>query len=136
MVEDPDDGGVVTRGFGDGDGLVGERLATLEWASHGELRAQGREHERARRVVGGDAVEGRLQDLDLGGVDDANGVVETSVVRNGGFHEPVGIAEFGGSARRVEERLSKGGIAGLALRGPVGSAIVLAIRTSPTAGIN
>ena len=52
VVEDPHDGGVVTGGLGDGDGLVGERLAAFERAAVGELRAQGGEHERPVGVVG------------------------------------------------------------------------------------
>ena len=73
VVEDPHDGGVVAGGLGDGDGLVGQRLATLEGTPVGELRAQGGEHERPVRVVGGEPIEGHLQDLDLVGVDGAGG---------------------------------------------------------------
>ena len=72
MVEDPHDGGVVAGGLGDGDGLVGEGLAALERAAVGELRAERGEHERPVGVVGGEPVEGHLQDLDLVGVDGAD----------------------------------------------------------------
>ena len=53
-VEDPHDGGVVTGRLGDGDGLVGQRLAAFERAPVGELRTQRGEHERPVGMVGGE----------------------------------------------------------------------------------
>lgn len=44
MVEDTHDHGVVTRGPGNGNGLVGEGLAPVEWAALREGRTKGREH--------------------------------------------------------------------------------------------
>ena len=57
--------------FGDGEGLVGQGLAGLERAAVGEFRTQGGEHEGPVGMVGGEPVEGHLQDLDLVGVDDS-----------------------------------------------------------------
>ena len=117
MVEDPHDGGVVAGGLGDGEGLVGQRLATLEGAPVGELRTQGGEHERPVGVVGGEPIEGHLQDLDLVGVDGAAGREDAPVVGQGGGHEALGVTEVGGPASGVEERVAKGGVSGLALGG-------------------
>ena len=102
---------------GDGDGLVGERLTSFEGAAVGQLCAQGGEHERPVGGAGGEAVEGHLQDLDLVGVDDTGSAGRAPVVGQGGGDEPVGVAEVGGPARGVEQRLTKGGVAGLALGG-------------------
>ena len=68
-------------------------------------------------MVGGEAVEGQLQDLDLVGVDGASGREHAAVVGEGGGDEPVGVAEVGGPAGGVEERVAEGGVAGLALGG-------------------
>ena len=83
----------------------------------GELRAQGGEHERPVGVVGGEPIEGHLQDLDLVGVDGADGGEHAPVVGQGGGHEPVGVTEVGGPASGVEEGVAEGGVAGLALGG-------------------
>ncbi len=99
------------------DGLVGERLATLEGAAVGELRAQGGEHERPVRIVGGEPIEGHLQDLDLVGVDGAAAGEHAPVVGQGGGHETVGVTEVGGPSRGVEEGLAEGRVSGLALGG-------------------
>ena len=116
-MEDSHDGGVVAGGLGDGDGLVGERLATLEGTPVGEFRAQGREHERPAGVVCGKPIEGHLQDLDLVDVDVASGREEAPVVRQGGGDETVGVIEVGGPSGSVEERVAEGGVSGLALGG-------------------
>ena len=42
---------------------------------------------------------------------------QAPVVGQGGGHEPVGVTEVGGPASGVEERVAKGGVAGLALGG-------------------
>ena len=57
VVEDPHDGGVVTRGVCDGDRLVGESLTAVERAPPRELRTQGGQHERPVEVVAGQACE-------------------------------------------------------------------------------
>ena len=43
LIEDAHHDGVITRGFGDGDGLLGEGLAPLERRVVGELAAEGGE---------------------------------------------------------------------------------------------
>ena len=83
----------------------------------GQLCAEGGEHERPVGGARDEAVEGGLQDLDPVGVDDTGSAEEPSVVREGGGDEPVGVAEVGGPACRVEERLTMVGVAGLALGG-------------------
>ena len=103
--------------LGDGEGLVGQGLATFERAPVGELRAQGGEHERPVGVVGGEPIEGQLQDLDLVGVDGAAGGEHAPVVGQGGGHEALGVAEVGGPSSGVEEGVAEGGVAGLALGG-------------------
>ena len=65
----------------------------------------------------GEPVERRLQDLDLLGVDDPDVAVKAPIVGQGSGHEPVGVAEVGGLASGVEERLAEGGVTGLALGG-------------------
>ena len=99
------------------DRFVGERLAAFERASVLDLLTQHREHERPVGVVGGKAVDGGLQHLDLLGVDLSDRAGPAAVVGERRGDEPVGVAELGGAARRVEERFAKRGIAGLALRG-------------------
>ena len=117
LVEDPHDDGVVARGSGDGDGLVGQGLAAFERTLVVEFRAQGGEHERPVGMVVGEQCEGPLQDLDLVGVDDTDGGGPAPVVGQGGGHEPVGVTEIHRPASRAEERVAKGGVSGLALGG-------------------
>ena len=118
MVEDPHDGGVVAGGFGDGERLVGERLAAFERAAVRELRAQRGEHERPVGMVGRRGGRGPVSRTSTLSVSiDADAAGPAPVVGQGGGDEPVGVAEVGRPARGVEERLAKRRVAGLALRG-------------------
>ena len=117
VVEDPHDGGVVAGGSGEGDGFVGECLTTLETAAVGELGAELGEHEGSRRVVGGESIEGQLQDLDAVGVDGAGGWRTCPGCWRG--RRPRGVRCHRGRrpAGGVEEGVTERGVAGLALRG-------------------
>ena len=64
-----------------------------------------------------ESVEGELQDLDLLGVDRPDGAEPAPVVGQGGGHESLGVAEVGGPACGLEERVAEGGVPRLALGG-------------------
>ena len=97
-------------------GLVGQRIRDGR-APESEFLTQGGEHERPVRIVGGEPVEGQLQDLDLVGVDGADGAEPTPVVGQGGGHQTLGVTEVGGPASSIEEGVAKGGVSRLALGG-------------------
>ena len=81
----------------------------------GELRTQGREHERPVGAAGGKQLEGHLEDFDLVGIDDSDGAVEPTIVGQRGGHQSLGVAEVGCPASGVEEGVAKCGISDLAL---------------------
>ncbi len=104
MVEDPHHDGIVAGCLGDGNGLLGQRLPAVERAAVGEFRAQGGQHQRPVRVVGGKQFQRHLQRLDLFPVRGTDGAVEAAVVGQAGSHQPVDIADSGGPPCRVEKR--------------------------------
>ena len=72
---------------------------------------------RARSWCAGEADQGGLQDLKLVGVDDTDGTEQAAIVGQCGGHQPVGVAQGGGSAGSVQEGVAEGGVPGLALGG-------------------
>ena len=117
MIENPHDGGIVTLGLGDGEGLVCQQLTSFERTSVGKLRTECGEHERPISIVGGKPVESKLQYLDFVGVDDTGGAEPASVVGQGGGHESLRVVEIGSPARSPDEGVAKRGVPRLALGG-------------------
>ncbi len=117
VVQNPHRGCVVPGRLGEGDGLIGEGTAALEWGSVGEFLAQIGQYERPVGVAGRETFERGLQDGDLVGIDDTEDAEEATIVGERGGHESVRVTEVGRSVSSVEERVAKRRVTRLALRG-------------------
>src|ERR1700733_7240091 len=118
MVDNPDDGGGVTGGAGDGEGFICQFLATLERTAEDELRTQGGEHECPVMMAGRQLRQRQFQDLDLVVVDYSGGTVETSVIGQCGGNQPFRVAKISSPPRSIEEGLAESRIPCLALGRP------------------
>jgi hypothetical protein len=78
-------------------------LLTLARGTEREFGTQGREHERSIGTVRREPIESQLQDLDPVSVDGPDKADRASAVGQRGSHQPLGVTEFGGPARRTEE---------------------------------
>ena len=97
--------------------LVGEGLASSSELPYGELRAQGREHERSVGMTAGEPSSAISRISTLSASIAPTALKHAAVVLQGGGHEPVGVAELGRPPRRSEEGVPERGVAGLALGG-------------------
>ena len=116
MVEHAHAGGVVTTVVGDALGFLRQGLSTFERAAVGKFGAQRRQDECTFRNAIRQVIEGGLEHLDLLAVGGADRAVEAAVVGQGGGDQPLGVTELGRPMRGFEQGVTKGRVAGLALR--------------------
>src|SRR5271167_145917 len=109
VIEHAHHDGFVVQSIGDGDGLVSESLATPEGAPVSQLRAQGRQYECSIRTRGDKRGRGRLEYLDLVGIDCTNRAVETAIVGEGSSDQTASVTQLGRESRRTEKSVTIGG---------------------------
>jgi hypothetical protein len=117
VVEDPHDGGVVTRGFGDGDGLVGQSLAAFERAAVGKFRTQSGEHERPVGVSAGEPTRAISKTWTLSASMVPTVLKNPRSLARAAATRRFGVTEISRPPSSTEEGVTKGGVSCLALGG-------------------
>jgi hypothetical protein len=116
LVEHPHDRGLISGVPSDVYCFGGQRIAKIA-RTKVEFLAQGGEYQNPVGIICRDSIQRELQDLDLFGIEGSGGGVPASVVGQRGSHQLVVVTEICGPARSAEQRLAKGGVSRLALRG-------------------